>query len=59
MGTSQSPNYTNSLNFIQHLVDDTFGEVEVYRNAEGKFIMKCEKSFITGDKRHFDFKKIL
>lgn len=59
MGTSHVTNYSKGLQFVQSLTDDNFGEVDVYRNQDGKFIMKCTKSFITGDKRHSDFFQIL
>jgi hypothetical protein len=58
MGPAQSANYASTLHFVQNLEDDNFGELEIYRNDDGKFIMKCAKSFLTADKRHSDFKKI-
>jgi hypothetical protein len=59
MGPTQSANYASTLHFVQNLEDDNFGELEIYRNDDGKFIMKCAKSFLTGDKRHSHFKKII
>lgn len=59
MGASNSTDYTRTLHFVQTLPDDAFGDIDIFRNEEGKFIMKCAKSFIIGDKRYTDFKKIL
>lgn len=59
MGASHTADYTKKLHFVQNLTDDNFGDLEIYRNDEGKIIMKCEKSFIIDDKRHSNFKAIL
>lgn len=59
MGGSHVTDYARGLQFVQSLNEDNFGEIDVYRNQDGKFIMKCSKSFITGDKRHSDFMRAL
>lgn len=59
MGASHATDYARGLQFVQSLNEDNFGEIDVYRNQDGKFIMKCSKSFITGDKRHSDFMRAL
>lgn len=59
MGASHVTDYARGLQFVQSLNEDNFGEIDVYRNQDGKFIMKCSKSFITGDKRHSDFMRAL
>jgi hypothetical protein len=59
MGASHTTDYTKTLQFVQNLTDENFGDLEIFRNNEGKVIMKCVKSFITGDKRHSDFRKVL
>lgn len=39
------------LQFIQQLEDRHFGEVDIYRSEEGRFIMKLKRTHISGDRR--------
>jgi hypothetical protein len=47
------------LQFIQQLEDRHFGEVDIYRSEEGRFIMKLKRTHISGDRRQIEFQRIV
>ena len=51
MGTDQSTQHI-PLHFTQVLEDERFGEIEIYKSEDGKFVMKNARTFIVNDKRY-------
>jgi hypothetical protein len=47
------------LVFVQHLQDRCFGEIDVFRTQDARFVMKIIRSHIVGDMKHTAFKQIL
>jgi hypothetical protein len=47
------------LHFIQQLEDRHFGEIDIYRSDEGRFIMKVKRTRISGDKRQLEFQRVV
>jgi hypothetical protein len=47
------------LEFIEQLYDKHFGLTDIYRNNEGRFIMKLKRTHIVGDPRQTQFQKIV
>ena len=50
---------TRQLTHVQDLQDPHFGEVQIYRDDEGTFLMKSKCTHIVGDKRTTDFQRIV
>lgn len=48
-----------ALVFVQHLQDRCFGEIDVFRTQDARFVMKLIRSHIIGDMKHIVFKQIL
>lgn len=58
MGNSAQTMGTQLL-FIQQLEDRHFGEIDIYRSEEGRFIMKVKRTHISGDKRQLEFQRVV
>lgn len=52
---------TNNIKFVQTLRDPNFGEIDIFRDNSGKFIMKQIRNFIYNptDIRYQQFKNML
>ena len=47
------------LKFIQNIEEARLGDIDIYQNDEGRFVMKTVKTHIIGDRRHNEFKRIM
>ena len=56
MGNSQT-DLRQSLQFTQILEDEKFGDIEIYKSRDGKFVMKNARTFVVNDQRYEHFQK--
>lgn len=46
MGNNQQLLTTWSIKFIQNLDDKNFGNIDIYKNDEGQFLMSLRRTFM-------------
>lgn len=47
-----------ALAFLQPLNDPRFGEVDLYRTEDGRFVMRLRRTHVIGEARHCLFKRV-
>jgi hypothetical protein len=52
MGATQNPTEWN-IKFVQNMDDANFGNVDIYKNDEGKYIMMLRRTFMKDEKNQY------
>lgn len=47
-----------ALAFLDRINDHRFGEVDIYRTEDGRFVMKLRRTHVIGEARHCLFKRV-
>lgn len=50
---------SHTLKFIDNLQDRHFGDVDVFRSEDGRFVMRIKRTHIIGDIRYTFFKRVV
>lgn len=51
--------HSNTLKFIDTLQDPHFGQIDVFRTHDARFIMRVKRTHIIGDIRHAFFQRVI
>lgn len=52
------PDSAPALAFLERIEDPRFGQVDLYRSEEGRFVMRLRRTHVVGEARHCLFRKV-